>query len=72
MIDVRQIDWPSYIENHVLGVRHYLMEEDPNTIRAAKFKLDLIYYGTQAAKASIAGLSAFGLYKLIKIRRLRN
>lgn len=69
LIDVERIDWPSYMENYVLGIRHYLLKEDPKTIDTAKFRLDLLYYGTQAAKASVAGISAYVFYKLINLRR---
>lgn len=68
-IDVEQISWPRYMENFVLGVRHYLLKEDPATIDAAKFRLDLLYYGTQVAKVSVGGISAFCLYKLLNLRR---
>lgn len=68
-IDVRKIDWPTYMENYVLGVRHYLLNEDPKTINEARFKLDLVYYATQMTKVSVAGISAFCFYKLIKMRR---
>lgn len=68
-IDVKQINWPTYMENFVLGVRHYLLKEDPATIDTAKFRLDLLYYGTQAAKVSVGGISAFCFYKLLTLRR---
>lgn len=69
LIDVKQINWASYMENYVLGIRHYLLKEDPGTIDAAKLRLDLLYYGTQAAKVSVAGISAYVFYKLINLRR---
>lgn len=69
LIDVEQINWPTYMENFVLGVRHYLLKEDPATIDAAKFRLDLLYYGTQATKVSVAGISAYCFYKLLTLRR---
>lgn len=69
VIDVRKIDWPKYMENYVLGVRHYLLNEDPNSIQAARTKLDLLYYGTQATKVSVAGISAYVFYKLLRWRR---
>lgn len=69
LIDVKKIDWASYMENYVLGVRHYLLKESPSTIDAAKFRLDLLYYATQLTKASVACVSAFCFYKLIKMRR---
>lgn len=71
LIDVKQIDWPQYMENYVLGIRHYLLKEDPKTIDAAKFRLDLLYYATQATKVSVTGISAFCLYKLVDLYRQR-
>lgn len=69
IIDVRKINWPEYMENYVLGVRHYLLKEDPSTIAASRFKLDLLYYGTQATKVSAAGISAYVFYKLLSWRK---
>lgn len=71
MIDVAKIDWRSYMENYVLGVRHYLLKEDPSTIDAAKFRLDLLYYATQITKASVVCVSAFCFYKLVSLRRVK-
>lgn len=68
-IDTRNIMWPTYMENYVLGIRHFLLKEDPSTIDAAKFRLDLLYYATQATKVSVATISTYCLYKLINLRR---
>lgn len=39
-IDVKQINWNDYLLNYILGVRKYLLQEDPSTIPAAKRKLN--------------------------------
>ena len=39
-IDVRKVDWGDYMESYILGVRRYLLREDPKTIPAAKVKLN--------------------------------
>lgn len=69
VVDVREINWPKYMENFVLGVRHFLLKEDPKNIPACKSKLDLIYYATQLTKVSAVGVSAFCFYKLLSYRR---
>lgn len=69
VIDVKKINWPKYMENYVLGVRHYLLNEDPRTIDAARSKLNLLYYGTQATKVSVVAISSYVFYKLIRWRR---
>lgn len=65
LIDVKQIDWADYMHKYVLGIRHFLLKEDPSTIASAKFKLDLIYYATQVAKLSVAGVSGYTAYKVL-------
>lgn len=72
VIDVKQINWAKYMENYVLGIRQYLLKEDPSTIEAARFRLDMLYYATQLTKVSIAGVSGFCLYKLMRFRKLKN
>lgn len=36
MFDVRQIDWPSYLEHYILGVRQFILKESPDTLPAAR------------------------------------
>lgn len=38
--DVRRIHWPSYIETFILGVRKFLLKEDPSTLPKARIKLE--------------------------------
>lgn len=37
--DVRDIHWPSYIENYVLGIRHFIFKDSPDTICVARRNL---------------------------------
>ncbi|RWS14634.1 putative fatty acyl-CoA reductase CG5065-like protein, partial [Dinothrombium tinctorium] len=37
--DVRRINWQSYMESYVLGVRRFLLKEDPSTIPEARKRL---------------------------------
>lgn len=36
MFDVKQIDWPSYLENYILGIRQFILKENPDTLVAAR------------------------------------
>lgn len=38
-IDIRKIDWESYWENYLLGVRRYLFKQDPSTIPESRRRL---------------------------------
>lgn len=44
--DIRTVDWVPYLEEYVLGVRKYVLKEDPSTIPSARKKLAAIWYGT--------------------------
>jgi fatty acyl-CoA reductase len=37
--DARRIHWPTYIETYILGVRKFLLKEDPSTLPLARAKL---------------------------------
>lgn len=37
--DVRAVDWNSYLENYVIGVRHFVMKEDPASLPLARRQL---------------------------------
>ncbi|OAD61911.1 hypothetical protein WN48_07108 [Eufriesea mexicana] len=39
MFDVRQIDWPAYLEHYILGIRHFILKDNPNTLPAARLYL---------------------------------
>lgn len=54
-IDLQRLNWKSYMENYILGVRYYLLREDPSTIPTARKKLNRLYYLTQIVKLGIAG-----------------
>ncbi|RWS22854.1 putative fatty acyl-CoA reductase-like protein, partial [Leptotrombidium deliense] len=53
--DLRNIDWQTYMECYILGVRKFLLKEDPSTLPEARKRLNRIYYGTQVLKLIIAG-----------------
>ena len=36
MFDVKQIDWPSYLEHYILGIRQFILKESPDTLPAAR------------------------------------
>ncbi|KAL3188816.1 hypothetical protein MRX96_002978 [Rhipicephalus microplus] len=42
--DIRSIDWVAYMEQYILGVRRYVLKEDPSTIPTARRNLNRIYY----------------------------
>lgn len=38
-LDVRNLNWSSYIETYLLGIRKYLAKDDPETIDEARQKM---------------------------------
>nr|QGV11529.1 FAR2 [Tetrastichus brontispae] len=42
--DVRQIDWPSYLENYILGIRQFILKESPDTLPAARSHITRLYW----------------------------
>lgn len=34
--DVRDIDWPRYLEDYILGIRSFIFKEDPTTLPTAR------------------------------------
>lgn len=39
MFDVKEIDWESYLENYVLGIRRFILKENPSTLQEARFHI---------------------------------
>lgn len=38
--DVQKIHWPTYLETYILGVRKFLLKEDPSTLPLARKRLE--------------------------------
>lgn len=36
LFDVKQIDWTSYLEHYILGIRQFILKESPDTLPAAR------------------------------------
>ncbi|XP_053203007.1 fatty acyl-CoA reductase 1-like [Panonychus citri] len=49
-LDVGSINWCDYIENYILGVRKYLLKEDPATLPKARKNIKRLYLITQMIK----------------------
>lgn len=39
MFDVSKINWSKYIEDYVLGIRHFIFKDNPSSIPAARKQL---------------------------------
>ncbi|XP_012270559.1 putative fatty acyl-CoA reductase CG5065 [Orussus abietinus] len=44
MFDVKQIDWPSYLENYILGIRQFILKENPETLPIARSHITKLYW----------------------------
>lgn len=54
MFDVKQIDWPSYLENYILGIRQFILKESPETLPAARSHLVKLYWLQKAMQFGVA------------------
>lgn len=61
-MDIQSINWCEYIENYVLGVRKYLLKEEPRTLPKARANLKRLYLISQMMKL---GLLASAIYLMI-------
>ncbi|XP_015432264.1 PREDICTED: putative fatty acyl-CoA reductase CG5065 [Dufourea novaeangliae] len=51
--DVRQIDWPSYLEHYILGIRHFILKESPDSLPAARSHIKKLYWMHKAVQFGI-------------------
>lgn len=42
--DMSTLDWESYVQNYMLGIRKYVLKDDDSTIKSAKQKLKILYW----------------------------
>jgi len=66
--DVRTIDWDQYLENYVLGTRHFILKDDPDSVPRARKHLARMYWIRQVTR--LAGLTFFLLtwFRMFKKR----
>ncbi|XP_011645020.1 putative fatty acyl-CoA reductase CG5065 [Pogonomyrmex barbatus] len=53
MFDVKQIDWPSYLEHYILGIRQFILKESPDTLPAARSYITKLYWLHRAIQFGI-------------------
>jgi fatty acyl-CoA reductase len=58
-LDVRRIHWPSYMETYILGVRKFLLREDPSTLPEARRRLHRLYLIILSAKLLAATVISY-------------
>lgn len=42
--DVRKINWHTYIKSYVVGMRNYILKEDPSTLPEARANLKRYFF----------------------------
>lgn len=60
-IDIRKIDWESYWENYLLGVRRYLFKQDPSTLPESRKRLKR----QQAVRVALKTLLFLGFLRIL-------
>ena len=62
--DVREIDWQIYVEDYCMGIRRYILDEEEETIPAARTSLMKLYVVKKITQGLIILPLAFIAYKL--------
>ncbi|XP_053994524.1 putative fatty acyl-CoA reductase CG5065 [Hylaeus volcanicus] len=50
MFDVREINWGTYLEDYILGIRHFILKESPDTLPAARSHIKKLYWLQKAVQ----------------------
>ncbi|XP_013785541.2 putative fatty acyl-CoA reductase CG5065 isoform X2 [Limulus polyphemus] len=61
---IKNLDWPKYFEDYVLGSRKYLLKEDPSTLPAARRSLRRLYVISQLVNF----IFLLGLWRILIMR----
>jgi len=62
--DVREINWPEYITNYVLGTRRFILKDDYSTLPIAKRNLKRLFWAHNVLKVVQAALLCFIFYTM--------
>lgn len=63
--DLSKVDYDEYLKNYVLGTRHYLLKEKPETLPKARALMKKLYYLDRFCKTSFFALILYYLYKKV-------
>ncbi|KAI7698102.1 hypothetical protein SSS_05082 [Sarcoptes scabiei] len=66
-IDLRRLIWKDYFKHYVLGIRKYLLKEDPGTISKAHNQMMILYTVTMMTKIILTGTI---LYQIVNPRSM--
>ncbi|XP_020291375.1 putative fatty acyl-CoA reductase CG5065 [Pseudomyrmex gracilis] len=53
MFDVKQINWPLYLEQYILGIRQFILKENPDTLPAARSYVTKLYWLHRATQIGL-------------------
>lgn len=53
MFDVREIEWSSYIEHYILGIRRFMLNEDLESLGAARSHITKLYWLQRAVQFGV-------------------
>jgi fatty acyl-CoA reductase len=62
--DVRELHWPTYWEDYVLGTRKYILKEHHNTLPQARKSLQRLYYVNKLVSVVLM----FGVWQMFTLR----
>jgi len=62
--DVREINWPQYITDYVLGIRRFILKDDYSTLPVAKRNLKRLFWAHNVLKVIQAALLCFIFYTM--------
>ena len=43
-VDMRSLDWKSFMDHNVLGMRHYVLKNRPDSLESSRKKLNILYF----------------------------
>lgn len=62
MFPIFQIDWNEYLGNYILGARHFLLKEKPETLPKARILLHRLYLLDKLVSVLFYGLILWLIY----------
>ncbi|KAL6433577.1 hypothetical protein ACFW04_006576 [Cataglyphis niger] len=61
-VDIRNLDWDTYLHQYMLGIRKYILKDNPDTLNNARSRLWRLYWMHKLTKI----FSIFVLLRMIK------
>ncbi|EFN65513.1 Fatty acyl-CoA reductase 1 [Camponotus floridanus] len=66
-VDIRNLDWDAYLHHYMLGIRKYILQDNPDTLNNSRKRLSRLYWIDKLTKIVLLVMILFVFWRYISI-----